>query len=267
MKKFNTIVFEIDRDIIYLKLNRPKLRNAFNSEMITEIIYCLEEICEKYTDKRLLVIASTSDYFCAGADLNWMKSAIGYTYDKNLDESQQLAKCFRSIYDCPIPTMSIVKSCAIGGANGILAACDFVMAHKDSVFSLSEVKIGLVPACISPYIIKRVGEFKARELMISGKRIKTKYAKKIGLVNYSFSDHSFETKFNKLISLILTSAPEAIRESKILISTICNNSDFIDIDKYTSEFIAKTRMKEEAQEGMRAFLEKRKAKWNLKKEK
>jgi len=155
----------------------------------------------------------------------------------------------------------MVHGAAIGGANGFLAACDFALAEENTVFSLSEVKIGIVPACISPYVIKRVGEYNARELMLTGKRITGRTARKRGLLNKSLPSYKFEDELKNLISLLKSSGPQAMSQCKTLIFDISNKLTLNDAITYTAEMIAQIRASEEGQEGMAAFLEKRTPNW------
>ncbi len=157
-----TILFTQEENIARVTLNRPEVHNAFNSKMITE----LDDVFEKIkADKSIRVVILTGEgkSFCAGADLNWMREIINYSFEQNLEESLQLAEILHKIYILPKPTLAMVNGTAIGGGNGFLSACDISVASEDAIFGLSEVKIGLVPAAISPYVIRRIGESKARE--------------------------------------------------------------------------------------------------------
>src|ERR1035438_2627148 len=168
MKHYQTIETEITGRICTIWLNRPEVHNAFNETMLVELTDCMETTGE---DILCFVLRGRGKSFCAGVDLNWMKSASQNSYEKNYTESLLLSKCFYAIYTCPKPTIAMIHGVSLGGANGLLAACDLAYWADDAVFSLSEVKIGIVPACISPYIIKRLGEYGTRELMLTGRRI------------------------------------------------------------------------------------------------
>ncbi|MDW7692494.1 enoyl-CoA hydratase-related protein [Flammeovirgaceae bacterium SG7u.111] len=255
-----SITTENNHGVVTLWLNRPEVHNAFHEEMILEIIDCLEELSQD-TSCNILLIKGKGKSFCAGADLNWMRSALAYTYEQNLAESLNLSKCFQLLYSFPKPTIAVVQGAAIGGANGLLAACDFALAHDDCVFSLSEVKIGLIPACISPYVIKRVGEFNAKSLMLSGKRINGVRAERLGLVNFSGNAQEVESELTLFLNQLKTSGPQALTECKKLINEVVNNWTFEEAYSNTAKMIAETRKSEEGQEGMAAFLEKRKPKW------
>lgn len=258
--KYNTIELIKENDIATLWFNRPEIHNAFNQEMISEIIKCFEHI-KSDNEIRAVVIRGRGKSFCAGADLNWMRDVAKFSYQENYEESLQLSNCFYAIYTCPKPTIAIVHGAAIGGANGLLASCDFAYCTNDTVFSLSEVKIGIVPACISPYIIKRTGEYAAKELMLTGLRFKGKSAEEYKLVNKSMPEAELEDQLKSLFNLLRTSGPKAISHCKNLIDNVVNNLFLEEALEYTAKMIAEIRASEEGQEGMDAFLNKRKPNW------
>jgi methylglutaconyl-CoA hydratase len=260
MTDYQTIQFEIKDDIGTIWLNRPEIHNAFNEVMISELIDCFEEI-KKMDEIRIVVLRGRGKSFCAGADLNWMRAVANYSYEQNFKESLNLSKCFYTIYTCAKPTIAVVHGAAIGGANGLLASCDFAYAEDNTTFSLSEVKIGIVPACISPYVTKRVGEFGSRELMLTGRRIKGKEAEHFRLVNKSLAAEELEEYLTSVISLLRTSGPKAMGHCKNLIFNISNKETLEQALESTAKMIAEIRASEEGQEGMAAFLEKRKPKW------
>jgi len=259
MKKYETIVTEIYDRIFAVTLNRPQVHNAFNETMLLELTECFEQV--ETEDVICVVIRGMGKSFCAGVDLHWMKNVTTNSYEQNYKESLLLSRCFYTIYTCPKPTIAIVHGTALGGANGLLTACDLAYCTDDTLFSLSEVKIGIVPACISPYIIKRIGEYGARELMLTGRRIKGKEAEGFHLVNGSFPEEEIEEYVSSVISLLRTSGPEAMRQCKNLIHEVSNNLTLAEAYDYTAKIIAEIRASAEGQEGMNAFLEKRKPKW------
>lgn len=260
IKNFQTIELEIKDSIATVWLNRPQIHNAFNELMIAEILQCYTEL-NNSEEIRAVVMRGRGKTFCAGADLNWMRDVADYSYDQNYTESLQLSNCFYAIYACIKPTIALVHGAAIGGANGLLASCDFAFADENTVFSLSEVKIGIIPACISPYIIKRVGEYKAKDLMLTGRRIKGAEAEKVGLVNKSFPGAEMENQLDGILESLITSGPKAISHCKRLIDEVSNNLTHHDALEFTARMIAEIRASDEGQEGMAAFLEKRKPNW------
>jgi len=260
MNMFSTIEFEKQTDVGVIWLNRPDIHNAFNEVMIQELIDCVEEV-NTMDDIRVLIIRGRGKSFCAGADLNWMRGVAKYSFEQNYKESLNLSNCFYTVYTCKKPTIAIVHGAAIGGANGLLASCDFAYADDNTTFSLSEVKIGVVPACISPYVTKRVGEYGARELMLTGKRIKGKEAEHFRLVNKSLPAEELDAYVRSVIDLLRTSGPKAMTQCKTLIYNICNIETLDQARESTARMIAEIRASEEGQEGMAAFLEKRKPNW------
>jgi len=260
MKEFTTIRLSVASDIATISLSRPEIRNAFNEVMIREISSAFREV-EKDESIRAVILKGEGKTFCAGADLNWMRDVASYSFEQNYEESFRLSQCFYTIYTCPKPTIAVVHGAAIGGANGLLAACDIAICDDDTVFSLSEVKIGIVPACISPYVIKRVGEYGARELMLTGRRINGQEAEHYRLVNKSLPTASVETYVNEITSLLKTSGPKAIAQCKRLIDEVANNITLDEALAFTAHMIAEIRASDEGQEGMAAFLEKRSPKW------
>jgi len=260
MKVYTTIDIEIINEVGTIWLNRPEIHNAFNEVMISELIEMFKEIKDN-NEVRIVVLRGKGKSFCAGADLNWMRDVSKYSYEDNYEESLNLSNCFYEIYTCPKPTIAVVHGAAIGGANGLLAACDFAYADENTTFSLSEVKIGIVPACISPYVTKRVGEYGSKELMLTGKRFKGKEAAYHRLVNKSLASDNLEEYLDEVIALLKTSGPKAMSHCKKLIYDISNKLTLQEAIGYTAKMIADIRASEEGQEGMSAFLEKRKPKW------
>ncbi|MCX6235355.1 MAG: enoyl-CoA hydratase-related protein [Bacteroidetes bacterium] len=260
MKTFQTIEFELTDEIGTIWLNRPEKHNAMDAEMIGEIIECFELVGEM-TDVRIVLLRGRGKSFCAGADLNYMKGIAAFGYEENYQDSLRLAKCFNTIYRCKKPTIAVVQGAAIGGANGLLAACDFVFCADDTKFAFAEVKLGIVPATISPYVIKRIGEYSARDLMITGRRFLGKEAEYHRLVNKSMPAEELENQVNETIKVLITSGPEAMAACKKLIYDISNELCMDTIMEYTAKVIAELRASKEGQEGMASFLEKRQPNW------
>lgn len=260
MNPYTTIKLSIENGIATILLNRPEIRNAFNEVMISELTQAFQ-LAEKMNEVRVILLKGEGKSFCAGADLNWMRDVSTYTFEQNYAESYRLSQCFYTIYTSAKPTIAIVHGAAIGGANGLLAACDMAICDDDTTFSLSEVKIGIVPACISPYVIKRVGEYGARELMLTGRRINGKEAETYKLVNKSLPSEQMEAYLQNIIDMLLSSGPAAITHCKNLINKVVNHIDLDEALSYTARMIAEIRASAEGQEGMAAFLEKRKPGW------
>lgn len=261
MKKnsYKTIIVTHKNRIVRISLNRPEVHNAFNSLMISE----LDDAFEKASANRsirIVILTGQGKSFCAGADINWMREIIHYSYEQNLEESLHLAELLHKIYIFPKATVAIVNGTAIGGGTGFLSACDIAIASKEAKFGLSEVKIGLVPAAISPFVIRRIGESKSREYFLTGKRISARKALEIGLINEVVSQNKLKEKEEEITKLLLSSGPEAIAACKELICKVPGMS-FKEVKTFTAQMIANLRISQEGQEGMAAFLEKRKPKW------
>jgi methylglutaconyl-CoA hydratase len=258
-KTYETIRIQKEGPVAKISFCRPEVRNAFNDAVIYETTDLFRSLKED-KDLRVIVLTGEGKSFCAGADLNWMRRVKDYSYEKNLEESLALADLFYLIYTMPLPIIGRINGAAIGGGTGFVSVCDISVAAESAEFSFSEVKIGLVPACIGPYVIRKIGEGKAREFFISGERLTAADAYRIGLVNRYYPDDKLDEKIDRLIGIILSSGPDAIKMAKELVS----NVPLMSPDKfkpYTAEMIAKLRESDEGQEGMDAFLNKRKPKW------
>ena len=260
MKSYQNIEFELKDNLGTIWLNRPEKHNAMNAEMISEIIDCVGEV-NNLQEVRILFLRGRGKSFCAGADLNYMKGIAEFGYEENYNDSLQLAKCFNVIYTCKKPTIAVVQGAAIGGANGLLAACDFVFCTDETKFAFAEVKLGIAPATISPYVAKRIGEFGSRDLMLTGRRFLGKEAEHYRLVNKSLPENEIEEHIKKIVKTLMSSGPDAMAACKELIYNISNKQSFDDSIDYTARLIAELRASKEGQEGMASFLEKRKPKW------
>ena len=259
MAAYETIKFDVQGPAVWITLNRDDVRNAFNGQMLADLLDAFEA-APKVPGGRVVVLTGVGSAFCAGADLNWMRAVRDFTYEQNLEESNQVAAVMRAIYDCPLPTIARVNGPAIGGGAGLVACCDLAVAAESARFSLSEVKLGLIPSCISPYVIKKIGEGPAREFFLTGERIVAEKARAIGLVNEVAREGELDAVVARWVSQLVTSGPVAIAKCKELIRKV-PQMDLDEAGPYTAEMIAKMRTSEEGQEGMAAFLEKRKPKW------
>lgn len=259
MKDYQTIQFEINDAVGTIRLNRPGKHNAFNDVMIGELTACFKALGKMET-LRAVVLRGNGKSFCAGADLNYMKDVATYGYNQNFEDAKKLARLFETVYSCPLPTIAVVHGAAFGGANGLLAACDIVIAEENTTFAFSEVKIGIAPATIGPFVLRRTGESTGRELMMTGRRFNGVEAERAGLVNRSVTPEALEETVQDYIKEFMTAAPGAVRATKKMIGTVMNeNKD--DLSEYTADLIATLRALDEGQEGMAAFLEKRKPFW------
>lgn len=254
-----TIKFSFKEKVATITLNRPEIHNAFNEVMIRELLETYREIAEM-EHIRVVVLTGEGKSFCAGADLKWMGDVINYSFEQNLNESLQLAELFYTMYTLPKPTIAKVNGAAIGGGTGLVAVNDIVIASERAKFSLSEVKLGLVPACISPYVFKRVGERGCRELFLTGQRVNAEESLKFGLSNQVVPEAELDAAVEKLIAQLITSGPNALGICKDLLEKVPQMS-LEQAKTYTAESIAALRISDEGQEGMKAFFEKRPPKW------
>ncbi len=256
---YTTLTFEKKDNVARITFNRPEIHNAFNGTVISEMQDVFDSIA-KDDSIRVVVLTGKGKSFCAGADLNWMRGVIKQSFDENLAESNALADLFYSIYRCKRPVIGRINGAAIGGGTGFVAVCDIAIASRSAIFSFSEVKIGVVPACIGPYVIKKMGEGKARELFITGERMRGDRAFEVGLVNKVVDDDQLDQDVEDLIQSILSSGPEAVAMAKRLVAEVPSMSPE-EFKPYTAEMIARLRISDEGQEGMDAFLNKRKPNW------
>jgi methylglutaconyl-CoA hydratase len=259
---YKTIVLTQKEAVLRITFNRPEVHNAFNSELILELTDAIDTI-KADESIRIVILTGEGKSFCAGADINWMREIIRYSFEQNLEESLQLAEVLLRIYILPKPTIAMVNGAAIGGGTGFLSVCDIAVAAEEAKFGLSEVKIGLVPAAISPYVVRRIGESKAREYFLTGQRISAQKAVEIGLINEVVPKNQLEERVEELVEQFLASGPEAIASCKELILNVPGMS-LEDVKEYTARMIANLRISEEGQEGMSAYLEKRKPRWTQK---
>lgn len=256
--EFNTKFFPNDVAVIYL--NRPEVRNAFNPEMILELTSAFDKISESESVK-MLHLTSSSTTFCSGADLNWMQSMSSYDYMKNLEDSEKLNQMFLSLYKLPIPVLVSVKGYAMGGALGLIACGDIVIATEGTEFAFSEVRIGLAPAVISPYVLQKIGYSNATRFLTSGESFSANRAKEMALIHEVVTESNYDKKNEEIISHILKMAPSATRATKKLlreISPLKMNKDIFDL---TTDLIARLRVGDEGQEGIKSFLNKKLPAW------
>jgi methylglutaconyl-CoA hydratase len=257
--EYTTVKCQMDGPVARVSFCRPKIHNAFNGTVITEMADLFRKLDED-DSLRAVLLTGEGKSFCAGADLNWMREVINQSFEENLAESNALADLFYQIYTFRRPVIGRINGAAIGGGTGFVAVCDIAIAARSAKFSFSEVKIGVVPACIGPYVIRKMGEGKARELFITGERMNGDRAFEVGLVNKVVPDEHLDAEVDGLLKAILTSGPEAVAVAKKLVSSVplMTPDQF---KPFTAEMIARLRISDEGQEGMDAFLNKRKPNW------
>ena len=220
--KYNTISVSKEKDIATIFLNRPDVHNAMNEELMKELTDCFKKF-DKDKDIRIIILTGNGKSFCAGADLNWMKSMVNYSKEENIKDSNLLLDLYESIYSCSKPVIAKVNGHAFGGGIGLFAACDIAIAATECKFAFSEVKLGIIPAVISTYISRRMKTSDMRRLFVTGERFDSNYAKEVGLVDYVASE-KIDDLVEKYVKIIRSSGPKAIIEVKKLVDA-CEKMD------------------------------------------
>lgn len=253
------IVTRLNRGVVEVKLNRPEVHNAFNDSLIKNVIELFETL-EGDETVRLVVLTGEGRSFCAGADLNWMKSMINYSKEENVEDSKMLFKMFNTINNFPKTVVGKVNGHALGGGVGLVAVCDYVITHEKAKFGFTETRLGLIPAVISPFCINKIGESHARAWFLSGEMFKAQKAFDLNLVHEVTTLENFENRTEEVIGSFLKAGAVAAVEAKRLIQNVLS-LEKEELAEYTCGAIAERRVSAEGQEGMNALLEKRTAKW------
>lgn len=248
-------VVEKEQGVKEVWINRPDLHNAFNAELISEMI----TLFSSFKNERLIILSGRGTSFCAGADLNWMKSMKDYSKEENFKDSKELAKMFAVINNCDVPVIGRINGHALGGGVGLVSVCDYVIANEEALMGFTEVRLGLIPAVISPYCISKIGESNARAWFLSGDRFKADVAKEMGLVHEVVKLADLDTRVEEIKKRFLAAGPEAAKEAKRLIRGVMKNLK--GSEDLTCNMITERRVSAEGQEGMRALLEKDKPAW------
>ncbi|WP_240222168.1 enoyl-CoA hydratase/isomerase family protein [Rheinheimera hassiensis] len=248
------------RGVATLTLNRPQVHNAFDDAMIAELIAVLKDLANN-DEVRVLVLAANGKNFSAGADLNWMRSMAQKDYQQNLNDAAELATLMHRLDKFPKPTIALIKGAAFGGALGLVACCDIAIAEENASFCLSEVRIGLIPAVISPYVMRAIGERESRRYFLTAERFMAPKAKQLGLLHEVVGDGELADSAETFINTLLQNSPAALTAAKSLIHNIYNRKISNNVIAHTEQTIAEIRVSPEGQEGLSAFLEKRKPAW------
>ncbi len=258
MQRFLHII-EANRECKVL-LSRPDLHNAFNEAMIAEITQAFRELGRR-DDVRAIVLAAEGKSFCAGADIHWMKKMVDYTFDENVKDADAMAAMLCAIRECPKPVIARVHGAAFGGGVGLTAACDIAVAVESAVFCLSEVKLGIVPAVISPYVLEKIGPGQMRRYGLTAEKFSAVEARRIGLIHEVFATEAdMDAWIEKTCELLKSNGPAALAAAKRILSDVAG-TPWDDVQQRTTRTIAELRASPEGQEGLRAFLEKRPPKW------
>ncbi len=256
-----TIKFYIENKIAFLGLNRPEKKNAINKKMIEEIIATLNEH-KSNRDFRVLVLYGEGDSFCSGADLEWMKAGLQQSKTQNINDAKLFTTLFKTIHTFPTPVICEVKKSAFGGAVGLMACADIVVCEPTSTFSFPEVKLGIIPATIAPFIISKMGSSNARKRLLIPSPFSAEEAQQEALVHFISEDIPIRKKTLALAQSTIQGAPDALIKTKALIHRLEENAEDDSTLLFCARMIANARISDEGQEGVKAFFEKRKPAWN-----
>jgi methylglutaconyl-CoA hydratase len=251
-----------DGPVEYLTLNRPEVRNAFNEEVISELTAWATGRNDGEEGVRVVVLAGAGPTFCAGADVTWMSRTIQYTEEENFRDALAASDMFAALDALPVPLIGRVHGAALGGGAGLAAVCDIVVAEEDALFGFTEVKLGILPAVISPFAVAKIGRSAARELFLTGARFSAARARDIGLVHAVVRSGGLDEAVAAHVREILTASPQGITAAKALIRDVWGRPAD-EARPLTARAIAARRVSSEGQDGLSAFLEKRKARWSL----
>ena len=257
---YQTLTVTISDRIGHVTLNRPELRNAFNEHSIAELALAFDEL-GRHEMVRAIVLCANGSAFCAGADLNWMKKMAGYSDSENRADAMRLADMLRTIYTCPKPVVAKVQGDCYAGGMGLVAACDIAVSVDTANFCLSEVKLGLIPATISPYVIKAMGEQAARRWFLTAERFDAHEAHRIGFVHEIVPAGDLDTKVAGIVQALANNSPNAVCAAKKLVREIAGQPVTEALLEDTADRIAGIRASFEGREGVASFLEKRRPSW------
>jgi methylglutaconyl-CoA hydratase len=248
--------------LLTITLSRPEVRNAFNDEVIAEITQAFQTAAAS-AEVRAVVLAAEGPAFCAGADLNWMRRMADYTRTENLADAAKLAEMLRVMYACPKPTIARIQGDVVAGGMGLVAACDMAVAVDSAGFCLSEVRLGLIPATISPYVVRAMGARAAHRYVLTAERFSAQEAHRIGFVHEVVPADQLDAKVAELVKALVSASPNAVRSGKELVQTVAGREIDGALIAQTVEGIADIRSSSEGKEGVQSFLQKRKPGWLL----
>lgn len=258
--KYQTLETTREGAVLHVKLNRPDVRNAFNGTVVDELQAAFTA-ADRDTGTRVVVLSGNGKSFSAGADLGWMQEQAALPEEQNRASAERMARAFLAIARCGKPVVARIHGHALGGGTGLTAAVDIAFCTNDCVFGLTEVKLGIVPAVISPFVMQKIGAGKARALFLTGERFDGREAERIGLVHRALPDEAqLDAAVQKAVGELLSSGPQAVASAKQLIAVVAGLS-LEDAIPVTARWIAALRSTAEAREGMGAFLQKRKPDW------
>ena len=256
------VEIETSAGVASVTLNRAEVRNAFNDEVISQVTAAFKQLGAR-DDVRCIVLAARGTAFCAGADLNWMRSMADYTREQNLEDATRLAHMMRTLYECPKPTIARIQGDVYAGGTGLVAACDIAVSVDTAHFCLSEVKLGLLPSTISPYVIRAMGARAAQRYFLTAERFSAAEALRIGFVHAVVSADALDAKVAELAQALVNAGPAAVKGCKKLLQDVAGHAITPELVAMTVASIADVRVSPEGREGLQSFLQKRKPNWLL----
>ena len=256
----NTLDIRIEGRVAKVFLNRPEVRNAFNDGVITELAETFTRLGQD-PGVRVIVLGGHGKAFCAGADLNWMKSMAGYGWEDNRADATRLAEMLWAIYSCPLPVVGRLHGDCYAGGMGLAACCDVLVAAEGMHFCLSEARLGLLPATISPYVMRAMGEQAARRYFITAERFSASQARDMGFVHEAVPAHALDAKVDEIVALLVANGPAAVKACKRLVQDFAGREITPELRAETARRIADIRASDEGREGVQAFLNKREPAW------
>jgi methylglutaconyl-CoA hydratase len=257
---YKNLLVSTEKYVATVTLNCPEKRNAFNDEMISELSAAFKQLGTN-DEVRVIVLAATGKAFCAGADLNWMRAMADYSYEENLADADKLAQMLKTIYECPKPTIAAIQGDVYAGGMGLVAACDVAFAVKIANFCLSEVRLGLAPATISPYVIRAMGARAAQRYFLSAEVFDAKKARQLGFIHDRVSEESLDDVVATFCANVVKNSPDAMKTCKTLLHDVAGEPMTEELIKHTVKGIADIRASEQGKEGVQAFLQKRRPAW------
>jgi len=256
----NYLNIHVEALVATVTLNRPEVRNAFNQEVIAEMTQAFVELGLR-EDVRCVVLAANGPAFCAGADLNWMRSMADYTYDQNMEDANRLATMLQAVYECPKPVIARIQGDVYAGGMGLVAACDIAVSADTAGYCLSEVKLGLIPATISPYVIRAMGARAAHRYFLTAERFEAAEALRMGFVHEVVTAEVLDAKVAEIVKALVSAGPEAVKLCKQLVQDVAGQAITPELTQMTVQGIADVRVSPEGREGVQSFLQKRKPSW------
>ena len=260
LNHYKSLLVNVEQHVATVTLNRPQIRNAFNDEMIAELTHAFKTLGED-EQVRVIVLAAVGKAFCAGADLNWMRAMADYSYEENLADAEKLAQMLKTIYECPKPTIAAVQGDVYAGGMGLVAVCDVAIAVRIANFCLSEVRLGLAPATISPYVIRALGARASQRYFLSAEVFDSKKARQLGFIHERVSEESLDDAVAEFCAKVVKNSPEAVKTCKRLLHEVAGAQITDELIADTVKGIADIRSSEQGKEGVQAFLQKRQPDW------